>query len=146
MENIVFSSHRIKFTLTHSTKKTQWLNQIAKKENSLIKELSVIFCSDNHLLKINKQYLNHNTYTDIITFDYCPPIAKNQSKLLMGEIYISIHRIKENAKIFHASFETELNRVLAHGVLHLCGYKDKSVQDEKLMRKKEDYYLSLFGK
>ncbi len=109
-------------------------------EGGVISSLNFVFCSDEYLLKINKDFLNHNSLTDIITFDLKEKTATHS----LGEIYISIDRVAENAKKFEATKETELRRVIFHGVLHLCGYKDKTVPQKKEMRSKEDYYLSLY--
>lgn len=136
---IQFHSHRVKFKLKNASKVQQWLVQIATKYKKEIAELNYIFCSDNHLLKINKDFLNHDYYTDIITFDNNPI----PSKKIMGDIFISIHRVKENAKQYGVSFDEELNRVVAHGLLHLCGLKDKTPADEKKMRRAEEEALVL---
>jgi len=114
-----------------------WMNAIAKEEGKHIGALNYIFCDDEYLHKINVEFLDHDTYTDIITFDYC---VGNE---LISDIYVSVERVKENAHEFSDSFEEELYRVLVHGLLHLCGYKDKSEEDKDIMRKKENYYLSL---
>ena len=108
-------------------------------EGKHIGALNYIFCDDEYLIKINIEFLNHNTYTDIITFDYCV------GDELISDIYISTERVAENAKEFNETFEGELNRVLIHGLLHLCGYKDKTEEDATLMRSKENYYLSLLA-
>ena len=110
-------------------------------EEKILKEieLSIIFCSDDALLEINKNFLNHDYYTDIITF----PIEETHT-VFEAELYISIERVKENAEKLSKTFEDELNRVIIHGVLHLCGYKDKTENEIIEMRNKEDYYLSLF--
>ena len=102
-----------------------------------MKDLSFIFCDDMELLNKNSKYLNHDTLTDILTFDY------SENNNISGDIYISIDRVKENAKTYKVTFENELDRVMIHGVLHLLGYKDKSKKDQKAMREKEDFYLSL---
>ncbi|MBR2648727.1 MAG: rRNA maturation RNase YbeY [Sediminibacterium sp.] len=115
---------------------------IFKKEGKKLESLSFIFCSDSYLLKINKQFLNHDYYTDIISFDLSEP----KSALISGEIYISVERVKENAKDMRISFEEEMKRVLFHGTLHLCGYRDKKKADVQQMRAKEDEYLKLFEK
>jgi len=115
-----------------------WLVNALKSEEKVPGEISYIFCDDSHLLEMNVKYLKHDTLTDIITFDY------TEGQVVSGDIFISIERVKENAKIYSKSFTDELNRVMVHGVLHLCGYKDKTPKDEALMRKKEDEYLSLF--
>ncbi len=115
-----------------------WILSICESESKFLDQIHYNFLSDNQLLKINQQYLNHDTYTDIITFDYC------EENNISGEIYISIDRVKENAQQNKQSFHDELLRVLAHGVLHLCGYKDKNTTDQKLMRQKEDFYIEMF--
>jgi len=115
-----------------------WLKNVIKVENKKLGELNYIFCSDAFLADVNLQYLNHKTLTDIITFD-----TSEDVHLIEGEIYISIDRVNENAIKFKASFDQELHRVMVHGVLHLLGYSDKTSQQKKIMRKKEDAYLSL---
>lgn len=115
-----------------------WLKQIAKNEQFNIQDLNVVFMSDEELLQINIDYLNHNTYTDIITFDNAEIKGKIES-----DIFISLERVEANAKKFKVSFENELHRVLAHGILHLCGYKDKKKADIALMRKKEEESLAM---
>jgi probable rRNA maturation factor len=112
---------------------------IAAKENKEIGTIAITFCNDTFLLALNKNFLKHNTLTDIITFQY-------PEKKLSGEIFISIPRVKENAKKFHVTFENELHRIITHGILHLCGYKDKSVVKKRKMREKENYYLKYFPK
>ncbi len=116
----------------------QNLKTLAKSEGKTLKDISVVFTDDDYLLEVNKQYLNHDYYTDVITFDYSvfPEVS--------GDIMISLDRVKDNAETLSVSFQEELNRVVYHGLLHLCGYKDKSAADEKLMRTKENYYLELF--
>jgi probable rRNA maturation factor len=116
----------------------QNLKTLAKSEGKTLKDISVVFTDDDYLLEVNKQYLNHDYYTDVITFDYSvfPEVS--------GDIMISLDRVKDNAETLRVSFQEELNRVVYHGLLHLCGYKDKSAADEKLMRTKENYYLELF--
>ncbi len=104
-------------------------------ENKSDGELSFIFCSDNYLLEMNKNYLNHDYYTDVITFDYC------ENDIVSGDIFISIDRIKENAKIYKTTFQNELHRIMIHGVLHLVGYSDKTDKEQKQMREKENFYL-----
>ena len=106
-------------------------------ENKKEGELSFVFCSDEYLLKMNIDYLNHNFYTDVITFDY------TEGDVISGDVFISIERIKDNAKIFKTSFENELQRVMIHGVLHLIGYKDKTEDEKKEMRQKENKYLNV---
>ena len=118
----------------------RWLKQIALNENYIIKELNYIFLTDDELLEINIEYLNHNTYTDIITFDHSEKNGKIES-----DIFISLQRVEANAKKYETNIENELNRVLAHGLLHLCGYKDKTKTDVAIMRQKEENSLSLFN-
>lgn len=115
------------------------LIDIFKKETAAFKTLDYIFCNDNYLLEINRHFLNHHDLTDIITFDLA-----GTKGFVIGEIYISIERVKENAGIFGTSFKNELLRVLFHGALHLCGYSDKSLKDKSGMRVKEEYYISRF--
>ncbi len=116
---------------------SNWISKTIRNEHYNEGEISYVFCSDNYLLKINTNYLKHNTLTDIITFDYSLGMQINT------EIYISIDRVKVNAEKFNTTFENELHRVIIHGVLHLCGYKDKDKEERVIMRNKEDYYLSL---
>ena len=105
-------------------------------EMKTIDEIHIVFCSDDYLLSLNQQFLKHDTYTDIISFDYT-----EKKGALKGEIYISIDRVKENASLFGSSFMYEIHRVIFHGVLHLCGYKDKLKADQTVMRAKEEVYL-----
>ena len=114
-----------------------WISDTIKEESFKEGEISYIFCDDDYLLEKNIKYLKHSTLTDIISFDY------TMGKLISGDIFISIDRIKDNAKDFKVSFSDELHRVIIHGILHFCGYKDKTQEEKKLMRSKEDYYLSL---
>tara|TARA_B110000037_G_scaffold34201_1_gene41406 strand:+ start:7680 stop:8093 length:414 start_codon:yes stop_codon:yes gene_type:complete len=115
----------------------KWIGEVVEKENYREGELSFIFCSDAFLLEKNIEFLKHDTLTDIISFDY------TIGSLVSGDIFISIERVIENAAAFKVSFEDELHRVMVHGVLHYCGYRDKERDDKELMRSKEDYYLSL---
>jgi len=124
------------FTAIRNTK--SWLRKVIKAENKKLGELNYIFCSDPFLADVNLQYLNHTTLTDIITFD-----TSEDVQLIEGEIYISVERVKENAQKYKVTFDRELHRVMVHGVLHLLGYSDKTSQQKKIMRKKEDAYLSL---
>ena len=123
------------FELENSDLISNWISKTIEEENCREGEINYIFCSDDYLHKINLDFLEHDTLTDIISFDY------TVGKELHGDIYISVDRVKENALEFKVSFEDEIARVIIHGVLHYCGYKDKSDDDEKLMRSKEDYYL-----
>ncbi len=137
---INFFSENIKFRLADKTLHRLWILKCAHAEKKNIQTLNYIFCSDVHLKKINRQYLNHNYFTDIITF---PASAVNE-KNISGDIFISIERIKENAKIFDVAFTDELKRVMAHGLLHLCGYRDKTEKEISIMRKKELRCIELY--
>jgi rRNA maturation RNase YbeY len=139
MAQINFFSEDIDFSLPHPRKTSKWISSAIGREKKKLKELNYIFCSDQHLLAINKQYLDHHTLTDIITFDN----RENPKAAIEGDIFISVDRVKENASKFNTDFIEELHRVLIHGVLHLIGYSDKSKQQKMEMRKKEDAYLSL---
>jgi rRNA maturation RNase YbeY len=115
-----------------------WLNSVIKEEGMVIGELVYVFCNDEYLLKRNIQFLNHNTLTDVITFDY------SEEEIISGDMLISTERVVENAKIFNVNYLTELHRVMVHGLLHLLGYKDKTEKDANTMREKENYYLNKF--
>ncbi len=119
-------------------KSRKWINNSISNEGCQSGDITFIFCSDDYLLEINKQYLDHDYYTDIITFDYV------KGDVISGDIFISIDRVRENAATFEVSFINELNRILIHGVLHLLGYKDKSVEEKRLMTSKEDDYLEYY--
>ena len=113
-----------------------WISSTIREENKRPGDLNFIFCSDEYLLRINQQYLEHDYYTDIITFDYVSGVV------VSGDIFISVDRVKENALVYKVSFQDELNRIMIHGVLHLIGYQDKETGHKALMTEKEDYYLS----
>lgn len=132
---VTFSNDNITFNLKRKAELKAWIKSVIEKEKFNLGDLNYIFTSDESLLKINIQFLKHNTYTDIITFNY------NEGKKVSGDIFISVDRVKENAEKFEVSFEEELHRVIIHGVLHLCGYKDKSKPESELMRKKENSAL-----
>lgn len=132
---ISFQNQDITFALKEKTKTRHWIQQIITAEKKKPGNLSFVFTSDAALLEVNRRFLNHDTYTDIITFDYC------EEKTVNGDILISVERVEENAKKFGVTPDQELKRVIIHGVLHLCGYKDKSKTDAALMRKKEDWAL-----
>lgn len=138
MAGIHFFNEDITFRLKNSLKIKGWIKQAILAEAHQLQELNFIFCSDDYLLGINKQYLEHDYYTDIITFD-----NSDKEQAILGDIFISIDRISDNAAQLHIPFDKELHRVLIHGVLHLLGYKDKSSADKKRMTAKEDEYLSL---
>ncbi len=113
-----------------------WLTEVCLLEKKKLGEVAVVFCSDDELLEMNRSYLNHDYFTDIITFDYC------ENDLIHGDLFISVDRVKDNAKGLNIGFLVELSRVMVHGVLHLCGYGDKSDDEKTLMREKEDCYLN----
>lgn len=114
-----------------------WLSKVTALEQKEMGDITLIFCSDEYLLNVNREYLDHDYYTDIITFDY------TEDNIVSGDLFISLDRVADNAQIHTVDFINELNRVVVHGVLHLCGYKDKSEEDEKLMRSKENQMLQL---
>ena len=116
----------------------KWLENIIMSEEKKVGEITYVFCDDDYLLKINQDYLKHDYYTDIITFDYV------KGKTISADIFVSLPRILENTQLHSKDFKNEFHRVLAHGILHLCGYKDKTQEEILLMREKEDFYLSLF--
>ena len=124
------------FVLSNEGQIAKWISSTITEEGCLEEEINYIFCDDEYLYKLNVEFLNHDTLTDIISFDY------SIGKILQGDIFISTERVLENAADFRVTFEEELSRVIIHGVLHLCGYKDKTEEEEKIMRSKEDHYLS----
>ena len=136
---IIFSVEEISFNLKEKNKIKRWIKNIIENEGKKLGEISYIFCSDEYLLDINQKYLEHNTYTDIITFDYT-----ENSNIISGDIFVSIDRVKENSIKFKVTFEEELRRVLIHGILHLLGYPDKKPSEEKKMREKENEALLLY--
>ncbi len=133
-----FHAEDYDFEIEQEDKTAKWIEGIIKNEKFVLVDLNYIFCSDEYLLKINKEYLDHDTFTDIITFD-----NSEAGSEIEGDIFISIPRVIENAKTYETTFELELHRVLVHGVLHLMGHGDKTVDEKQRMRKSEDYYLSL---
>ena len=138
ISGIEFLSEDLDFQPANPEQIKHWIFRIIQKEDKELEQLNFIFCSDSYLLQINQQYLDHDTYTDIITFPYGAP------PMIEGDIFISIDRIKENAATYaDGLFEKELHRVIIHGVLHLCGYKDKSESEAQLMRQKEDEALEM---
>lgn len=125
------------FVFKGKARTSSWLRLVAESEICKIGEISVIFCSDNYILDVNQRYLQHDYFTDIITFDYC------KGKTLSGDLFISVDSVRENAIEYGTEFKDELDRVIVHGVLHLIGYDDHSDEDITVMREKENYYLSL---
>lgn len=137
---IEFYSEDTAFELQNSKAVSVWIEGVISKEKKELKQLSFIFCSDEYLHKINVEYLNHDTLTDVITFPY-----GENAEIIEGDIFISIDRIRENAEIFKSSFDDELHRVIIHGALHLCGYGDKTETEAIEMRRKENESLALRG-
>lgn len=138
MQKVSFYNADTKFRLRNKKKLKNFFPYILEQENSKLERLAYIFCSDEYLLNMNKKFLQHNFYTDILTFE------TSTSQYIKAEIYISVDRIKDNSKFFGVSFKTEMLRVLIHGVLHLCGYNDHNNSQKSLMRKKEDFYINRF--
>lgn len=126
------------FLLDGEIQFSDWISRVILSENKKEGDINYIFCDDDYILEINKQYLDHDYYTDIISFDY------SVGNELNGDIFVSIDRVKENATDFNTTFDEELKRVIIHGILHYCGYKDKSNEDEALMRSKEDEKTNMF--
>ncbi len=135
---INFYNEEINFTLKNKTKIRQWINSCAAAEQREIGEVTYLFGNDDYVLSANRQYLNHDYLTDILTFDY------SEGGVLQGDIIISIDRVKDNAKQFGVSMENELLRVIIHGILHLCGYKDKTKKEAAVMRSKEESCLQKY--
>lgn len=135
----VFFHYILPFRLKETKKLKSFIAQIFQTEKKALSRLDYIFCNDEYLLGINQNFLNHNHYTDIITFELA-----DKKKPTTGEVYISIERVKENTANYGSTFKEELLRVIFHGALHLCGYKDKHKNDTKLMREKEQFYISKY--
>jgi probable rRNA maturation factor len=131
-------NYETEFILDHPDLYSSWISKLILSENKTEGEINFIFCNDEYLLKLNYEFLSHDTFTDIISFDY------SLGNLISGDVFISIERIKENAIVFDTSFSNELLRVMSHGILHLCGYKDKSDSDTLIMRRKEEEKISMF--
>lgn len=115
-----------------------WIKSVITSEGKMLGDVNYIFCSDEYLLEVNKQYLDHDYYTDIITFDYV------EGDVISGDIFVSVDRVEENGKQFGSGFDSELRRILVHGVLHLIGFPDKRPEEKKIMTEKEDQYLAIF--
>ena len=139
METIFFRNADKTFLFPNKTGLKHFIELLFKKEKKALLELTYVFCSDEYLLDINRNFLQHDYFTDIITFD----LSENSTQTI-GEVYVSLDRIKDNAKELKTTLKDETLRVLFHGALHLCGYKDKSKADIATMRKKEEYYINLF--
>lgn len=125
------------FVFKGKTLNNRWLKVVAESEIKRLGDIAIIFCSDNYILDVNIKYLQHDYFTDIITFDYC------EGNVLSGDLFISVDSVRENSEFFKTEFPEELNRVIVHGILHLAGYGDHTDEEMKLMREKENYYLSL---
>lgn len=138
-ESIHFFKEKVLFRFSKKEQIIQWLSSTASKEGFKIRNLNYIFCSDAHILKMNKDYLGHNYFTDIITFD-----NGIEKKIIEGDIYISVDTVKNNSVRFNTTFNDELHRVMIHGLLHLLGYKDKKENEKSKMRMTEDKYLAYF--
>ena len=129
------------FNLSLNKKEVRfWIKNVVKKENKKLSYLNFVFCTDGYLLELNQKYLKHNSLTDVIAFDF-----SESKKTIEGDVYISVDRVKENAKKYSPSFKKELLRVLLHGVLHLIGYKDKTKEQKKIMASKENVFVSVFN-
>ena len=134
---IRYYSEDISFTLKGRALNNRWLRMVAASEIRKLGDINIIFCSDNYILDVNMKYLQHDYFTDIITFDYC------EKDVLSGDLFISVDSVRENALFYGTEFEDELNRVMVHGILHLVGYDDHTDDEVKTMRSKENYYLEL---
>ena len=136
---VQFSAHEVKVGMKDRTRLKAFIQDLFRREEQGLKNLQYVFCTDEYLLQLNEEFLQHDTYTDIVTFE-----LSEDPEVTEGEIYISIDRVKENAEQFEVTENYELHRVIFHGALHLCGYKDKTKKEEALMREKEDEYLALY--
>lgn len=127
------------FNLENEERLSKWLEQVILNEEKKLGEINYVFCNDDYLLKMNVEFLNHDTLTDIISFDY------TVGKIIQGDVFISTERVADNAVDYSVSFEEELHRVMVHGILHYCGYKDKTDEDANIMRSKENHYLQMLA-
>ena len=134
---ITYNFENTDFVFKGKAKNNSWLKLVAESEIRRIGDINIIFCSDNYLLDINQKFLQHDYFTDIITFDYC------EGDKLSGDLFISIDSVRENSEHYGTAFDEELHRVIVHGVLHLIGYDDHSDEDIAMMRSKENYYLNM---
>lgn len=141
MENKKINFHylNIKFHFEHRAKIKEFILQLLKREGKKVDTINYIFCKDEYLIELNVSFLDHDTYTDIITFYY-----SEKDQPILSDIYISVERVRENAKKFQTTLNKELLRVIFHGALHLCGYKDKTETEQATMRKMEEFYLNLY--
>jgi len=134
---VSYFNQDVDFNFKNRRLTNRWLKMVAESEIKRLGDISIIFCSDNYILSVNMKYLQHDYFTDIITFDYC------EGKVLSGDLFISIDSVRENARFYGSEFPDELNRVIVHGLLHLIGYDDHTEEEKKVMRSKEDYYLHI---
>ncbi len=133
---ITFHVENISFKLSNRRRLKAWIKQVVTDEAKVLGDVNYIFCSDDYLFSINKTYLNHDYFTDVITFDYSEQLA------ISGDIFISVDTVRTNAIEYNVSFEDELYRVMVHGILHLCGYKDSSKSESTVMREREDWHIA----
>ena len=133
---MIHFNYETDFTLSNEDAVAHWITKSIHAEEKILGQINYILCNDDYLHNINLQFLNHDTLTDIISFDY------SKGKTISGDIFISIDRVKDNAKVFKTAFKDELHRVIIHGILHFCGYKDKTPSEKQNMRHKEDFYIS----
>ena len=138
MNNTISFHYETDFLLENTESFIKWIKNVILEENKELGEVNYIFCDDKYLLEKNIKYLDHDTLTDIITFNYC------EGDMISSDIMISVERVMENSSIFENSFSEELNRVMIHGILHLIGYNDKTDGEKEIIRKKEDYYVNKF--
>ncbi|MDN3664944.1 rRNA maturation RNase YbeY [Algibacter miyuki] len=129
-------NYETEFKIENEEAIATWISSVISEEGYKLEEINYVFCDDEYLHKLNVEFLDHDTLTDVISFDY------SMGKLVQGDIFISVERVEDNAKDFKVDFNSELNRVIVHGVLHYCGYKDKTENDAQIMREKEEYYLA----
>lgn len=134
---VSFHSEQTDYSISNENQISDWLVSVCKKEGKTLAEISIILCSDDYLLEVNRKHLNHDYYTDVITFDY------SESPHVSGDIFISVDRVQENAGSFGVEMVDELHRIIVHGTLHLLGYTDKTSSSKEEMTSKEDFYLSL---
>tara|TARA_R110002072_G_scaffold129589_2_gene268165 strand:+ start:63 stop:485 length:423 start_codon:yes stop_codon:yes gene_type:complete len=137
MSLVSFYSEQTNFSVSNESQITDWLISVCQKEGKTLSEVSIILCSDDYLLEVNRKHLNHDYYTDVITFDYSEETA------ISGDVFISVDRVQENAQSVGADMVDELHRIIVHGILHLLGYTDKTSSTKEEMTSKEDFYLSL---
>ncbi|GHT08510.1 endoribonuclease YbeY [Bacteroidia bacterium] len=136
---IFYEASDIPFPKIKRRETSRWIKSVVEQYHKRVGDITYIFCTDEEILRINKQFLNHDYYTDIITFDY------TENETISGDLFISLDTVKSNAEKFGTNYDEELHRVIIHGILHLCGFKDKSSEDEKQMRERENEALSKIG-